>query len=228
MRANLPAADDSGRSAAVDASSQGCESTHMRAAGVLLMTSVLQLGGCLIEPNSSDCATTRCDVCVERSGCGWCGATRRCMPGTSLGANAQCTGNWSFSSCDDRGGVIVGDSGLSPPPSCGGSGCGCAAASTCSDCIARDCDWCVSTNRCEEFISGSCRATDEISYLDINPRCPPPNNCSSRTTCSSCVGSPNCSWCFDRAITTIFDEGCYPTGFCPAIYDEAQTTLLCP
>lgn len=86
-----------------------------------------------LPPRRGRCEdNVECDECSGRTGCGWCAASRRCLPGSFAGptpGEASCAGGWVVRS-----------------ESCAASDC--ATRSTCGDCLLSmsagrsECIWC--------------------------------------------------------------------------------------
>lgn len=97
---------------------------------LVALCACLLLGGCLIEPEQSECAAaTDCGDCLDRSGCGWCAPRGRCVPGTSTGPtddSLDCESELEFISSGWR------------YSSCGS----CASITTCVECHSEFCTWC--------------------------------------------------------------------------------------
>jgi hypothetical protein len=127
-----------------------------------------------------------CDTCTPNGGCGWCGATSRCITGTGTTAPAGCATGWAWYPSDCAGGS-VGTGRFGDP--CNGP----------SDCASGG--ECVSTGGAG-FCTRAC--ADDCS-------CPASYTCVSSGTLTACVpGSNTCPPTPVDAGTTPVDLGTTP------------------
>jgi hypothetical protein len=153
----VPVADTS---VSMDASGLQCmDSTECPSGEVCSMTT----GRCVPQTSVDPCANSMdCESCTAQLGCGFCGATGRCLSGSSTGpASGACAAGWAWNSsmCSSA-----------PPPDggcvrtcgsrrCGSDGCGgvcgtCAAGETCNrlgQCEAPPVNYGARCDQCDEL-----------------------------------------------------------------------------
>lgn len=144
----------------------------------------LLASGCILQPTETpDCAGSSCGECLSSTGCGWCGSTSRCVPGSSFGPDeAECLpSSWRFTSCASAPGAVD----------------DCARHDDCNGCLfalgddTSGCAWCPATDECIRE-GDSCGSGPRETDYD---RCTEAD-CEAQTSCGDCVAEDVvCSWC---------------------------------
>lgn len=134
-------------------------------------------------------AAATCGTCAARAGCGWCGASSRCVT-----ANTATTGP-AAGTCASAWAGAVGACTTAPPDPC-------AVHTDCESCgSALQCGWCRSSRRCMTGtgtgptpLYGTC---DSWAYLPSACTALPTDACRTSSSCGGCVGRGACGWCRD-------------------------------
>lgn len=139
---------------------------------------------------AQNCSTgSTCLNCASQPGCGWCSASRTCLPGNAqgpIGGYCEPAGKlWNFGTC----------------PTCG-SYTNCRACTLANG----DCSFCPATNQCVSYDDASC-PTKLAS-------CP----CTQYNSCSTCTLLSNnaCRWCPSAAGGGCIDDTANCTTGTPA------------
>lgn len=172
---------------------------------VLAVAGALSMSGCLLQPTESpNCgAAAVCGVCVANyPGCGWCGSSNTCVPGSTFGPDeVDCLlSTWRFAGCGEPSDAL-----------------GCAAKDECGSCLyelgggAPDCTWCAGRGEC--IPSGStCVSGVPVTDYDMCSE----QNCAAQGACGACLAA-NCDWCDQGGGSCVYSaSGCnrhYSIGF---------------
>jgi MYXO-CTERM domain-containing protein len=164
-------------------------------------------------PTDRCAALTSCGGCTPYDGCGWCGASGRCMSGTASGpTGATCSGGWVW---------LPSDCSSTPPPD------PCSRNTTCGTCTPVDgCGWCSASNRCMSGTqTGPTGATCGGGWAWV------PMNCPAGSSGTSAFGEPctqpsDCASggvCVSNGTSAFCSRSCADDCTCPRGYQCVPT-----